>query len=213
MHHGNLALSDCCLWKKSAANDGCASERVLPGQYFDGETGLNYNYQRYYDPLTDRYITSDPTGLRGGLNTYIYANANPVRFVDPEGLQAIAPTAPVAPTAPAPGGGTAPGGFDTTVPFWPQAVEDAANSYMAMMNNVIPFPKPKEKDKDCPKDPLCQNTRQAKLQEVSWSSPDHDGVPIPGLTKWQCEYTCPNGSRFTKYITNRLGCPKSLPQR
>ena len=35
---------------------------VLPGQYFDQETGLHYNYFRYYDPNTGRYMTADPRG-------------------------------------------------------------------------------------------------------------------------------------------------------
>jgi len=56
-----------------------------PGQYFDVETGLNYNYKRDYDPQIGRYAESDPVGLRGGANTYGYVDQSPIGAIDPTG--------------------------------------------------------------------------------------------------------------------------------
>ncbi len=58
----------------------------FPGQYFDAESGLHYNYFRDYDPKTGRYVEPDPVGLKGGANLYNYAASNPMRLVDPLGL-------------------------------------------------------------------------------------------------------------------------------
>jgi RHS repeat-associated protein len=58
----------------------------FPGQYYDQETGLHYNYHRYYDPMTGRYLTPDPIGLDGGINLFSYAKDNPTNFIDIYGL-------------------------------------------------------------------------------------------------------------------------------
>lgn len=74
----------------------------FPGQYYDPETGLHYNYFRYYNPQTGRYLTPDPIGLEGGINLFTYVDSvgkpffetnlytytgnNPVNRIDPWGL-------------------------------------------------------------------------------------------------------------------------------
>jgi|GEM_PF-863916 len=59
----------------------------FPGQISNDETGLYYNWHRYYSPQFGRYYQVDPMGLQGGdYNVYRYANGNPIMYIDPYGL-------------------------------------------------------------------------------------------------------------------------------
>jgi len=68
------------------------NDYLAPG--FPGQSrvfaDLYYNRYRDYDPITGRYIQADPIGLEGGSNPYVYAEANPLNVVDPEGLNPAA---------------------------------------------------------------------------------------------------------------------------
>jgi RHS repeat-associated protein len=62
----------------------------FPGQYFDPETGLHYNFHRHYDPETARYTSLDPLGLRPAPNPSGYVH-NPHLWADPLGLAPCPP--------------------------------------------------------------------------------------------------------------------------
>ena len=106
---GATTSTDTQVWKwdsfasSSAFGENSPSVQTItfnlrfPGQYFDSETGLHYNYQRYYEPGTDRYTSSDRIGLLGGINTYVYVGAQPLTRFDPLGLLAPPAPPPVAP--------------------------------------------------------------------------------------------------------------------
>ncbi len=62
----------------------------FPGQYYDEETGLHYNFQRYYDAEGGRYLRIDPIGFGGGdVNLYDYVWNAPINWIDPWGLDVI----------------------------------------------------------------------------------------------------------------------------
>ncbi|WP_235883971.1 putative T7SS-secreted protein [Saccharopolyspora elongata] len=76
------------LWGATTDQPRTAAYTPLrfPGQYADPETGFNYNFHRHYDPVTGRYATTDPLGLRGGLRPHNYV-PNPNYWLDPLGLK------------------------------------------------------------------------------------------------------------------------------
>lgn len=77
-------------WGELAICEGEANDCPVrfPGQWYDEESGLHYNRNRYYDPKAGRYISPDPIGLLAGPNVYRYAT-NPVSWIDPLGLDPV----------------------------------------------------------------------------------------------------------------------------
>ncbi|MDL5203537.1 putative T7SS-secreted protein [Streptomyces sp. ALI-76-A] len=86
--HGEIAWhTRSTLWGTTAwaANSTTYTPLRFPGQYYDPETGLHYNYCRHYDPETARYLTPDPLGLAPAPNPATYVH-NPHSWTDPMGL-------------------------------------------------------------------------------------------------------------------------------
>ncbi|GGN83691.1 hypothetical protein GCM10011579_072740 [Streptomyces albiflavescens] len=105
------------LWGTTTWNADAAAYTPLrfPGQYYDPESGLHYNYFRYYDPETARYLTPDPLGLAPAPNPATYVH-NPHTGVDPLGLSPYYSDI-------APNGQRGPAYAEVT----PQTLDDAAN--------------------------------------------------------------------------------------
>ena len=74
-------------WGEVHATSGTQANNLrFPGQYFQIETGLAYNWHRHYDPVTGRYTQPDPLRFVDGPNVYAYAGSSPVINTDRLGL-------------------------------------------------------------------------------------------------------------------------------
>ena len=65
-----------------------SNDNRFPGQWYQLESGLHYNWHRHYDPTLGRYTQPDPLGLVDGPNRYAYALNSPAMYIDPRGENA-----------------------------------------------------------------------------------------------------------------------------
>ena len=86
-----------------------ASDFGFAGYYLHARSGLNLTVARAYSPVLGRFISRDPIAEMGGINLYGYVSNNPLRFVDPGGLQQRYPPCK---------GRTTPGGFGVSNYSW-----------------------------------------------------------------------------------------------
>ena len=77
-----------CLKEETKVTDSAYQPFRLQNQYADRETGLHYNFFRYYEPDAGRFVNQDPIGLMGGDNLYWFA-PNVQMWLDPLGLLGI----------------------------------------------------------------------------------------------------------------------------
>jgi RHS repeat-associated protein len=77
-------------WGEVQSITGAVAQNLrFPGQYFQLETGLAYNWHRTYDPVTGRYTQPDPLRFVDGPAIYQYAMASPFMRTDRDGQEVI----------------------------------------------------------------------------------------------------------------------------
>jgi RHS repeat-associated protein len=68
-------------------NDDSQNPLRFASREWDRAAGLYYMRNRWYSPVLERFISEDPIGLEGGINTYAYADNDPVNGADAFGLK------------------------------------------------------------------------------------------------------------------------------
>lgn len=86
--------------QQPTSSSGFVYNLRFPGQYYDAESGLNYNAHRYYETATGRYSQPDPLGLLAGPSLFAYGLSDPLRYIDPTGLMSPSVPPPMGPFSP-----------------------------------------------------------------------------------------------------------------
>jgi len=154
----------------------------FPGQYYDAETGTNYNYHRDFDPAIGRYLESDPIGLHGGLSTYGYVFGRPLVFSDRTGLQAGAGAMPF------------PGDLGFSVPALGRLCSQVPLLFMLMASNngdaCSDDPSKKRPECKAEDDKRCKKVLVGCREECHIENNDFGhGPDVPGKVR-RCIRTC-----------------------
>jgi RHS repeat-associated protein len=164
----------------------------FPGQWFQLEAGLAYNWYRHYDPSLGRYTQPDPLGFVDGPSVYAYAKSKPLQFIDPEGLMGS-------------GHGTSqsfnPNG-NTTPEIYPQdEVCTVSGNFGAFLNKDTKIIACCKKHDDCYAENKCNATSwKANLLHPPTKTFDHCPKPPPCAKCNSDVADC-----IEKVVLNRLG--------
>ncbi|MBJ6764140.1 hypothetical protein JGU66_25480 [Myxococcaceae bacterium JPH2] len=91
---GNLTASRYDAWggyRSDTAPTSTQASLGYTGHAWDADVGLTYAQQRWYNSTTGRFLSEDPVGagsylgIPTGIQTWLYANGNPLRYTDPDG--------------------------------------------------------------------------------------------------------------------------------
>jgi RHS repeat-associated protein len=169
----------------------------FPGQWYQSETGLHYNWHRSYDPTVGRYTQPDPLGFVDGPSVYGYAKGRPQSLVDLNGLMTSTPR----PTIPS---GITYCAKDCSKDVYhrrldndPKQIDEAVNTGMVCGRGArqagggaSPFPCVKAYAGPLPPNTKgiefttknCPTSFNPFLKEANWCSGPFGSSPMPGMT-------------------------------